>query len=88
MLEMKTEPGQDNSKPKSPPLRRESGEKCNWRGYEKHERKLCPARSVICNTCKKNRHFQVVCHSKSKPVHEVKSMGEFGRWMGKVVIPG
>ncbi|CAB4011562.1 Transposon Ty3-I Gag-Pol poly [Paramuricea clavata] len=69
---------QETKGPHTPP--KKSGDKCNWCGHERHDRKVCPARSVTCNKCKKKGHYQAVCQSKpsfSKSVNEVnKSLGE------------
>ena len=68
---------QETKGPHTPP--KKSGDKCNWCGHERHDRKVCPARSVTCNKCKKKGHYQAVCQSKpsfSKSVNEVKSLWE------------
>ena len=63
------------NKPKGPPLPRKTGE-IGLLMKNMNANFAPPPRSVTCNKCKNKGHYQVVCQSKSKPVHDVKSMGE------------
>ena len=49
--------------------RQESKGNCQWCGYERHERNICPAREAKCNFCHQKGHFKSVCRKKGQQVH-------------------
>ncbi len=63
-----------------PQKHKTKGEKCNWCGHERHDRKHCPAKLATCRKCKKKGHYQAVCKSKGSPkpvgINEVDSPGD------------
>ena len=44
---------------------------CEWCGYKRHQRQVCPAKDATCNKCKKRGHFQNVCLSPATPTKKV-----------------
>ena len=46
--------------------RSDSTAKCQWCGYEKHDRSKCPASHATCKFCGGKGHFQSVCIKKQK----------------------
>ena len=36
---------------------------CEWCGYKRHQRQVCPAKDATCNKCKKRGLFENVCRN-------------------------
>ncbi|XP_064470170.1 uncharacterized protein K02A2.6-like [Ornithodoros turicata] len=50
---------------------------CRWCGRDPHPRQQCPAKTAICNKCKKKGHFALVCRS-SSTVHAIEAQQDVG----------
>ena len=48
------------------PIHKNNGQSCWFCGHNRHPRRKCPAREVICHKCKKIRHFEKLCRSTSQ----------------------